>query len=334
MAKIKVLLGGGSGLCGSWFSRHLLNKGYDVVILDDFSESYPENLDPRAKFYLVDISDFKKVQQIFDIEKPDYVYSMQAMAAEIASSFSKSRTYQDNVITTTNLLSASVNIGIRKFIQFGSIAIWAGRDDPPFNEKTPPQPLESYGISKLNCLLECQVTKDQFGLDFSYIIPHNFQGKYVNSNSLYRNFLGIAAREALNRKPIPVFGSGCQTRQFSNIKYLMDPFEKLMYVDCPIVNLGSDIYYKVIDIAETIKKIAYKDGIDTDIKYLPQRHEAQHSWCDHSLAKSILDFDDKTDINELCEDVYNWTKQCLKFPPTKKMNFQITNGLPESWKQI
>lgn len=328
----KVLLGGGAGLCGSWLSRHLLSRGYQVIILDNFSESFRENV-PLGKdltCYQVDINNFDEVKVIFNAERPDYVFSMQAMAAEIASPFVKARTYRDCLITTANLISNSVQHDVQKFIHFSSVAIWSGRNDPPYFEDTPPSPADSYSIAKWMAELECKITHEQFGLDYSIVRCHNFQGPYLNYASLYRNFLGIAVRQALSDEPITIFGAGDQTRQFSHVKYLCEPLERLLEVHCPVVNLGSDTNYTVLEVAKIIQSIAKRDGKKVDIIHLPARHEALHASCDHGLAKDKLGFKDETDIEYLCYEIYHWVKKQPK-REHKKMNFEITKNLPLSW---
>lgn len=329
--KHKILIGGGTGLCGSHLSRYLLDKYYEVVILDNLSESYIENLDRRAKFYKVDIKDFKLVKQIFEIERPDYVYNAQAMAAEIVSPFCKGRTYNDNLITTSNMLSNSVEFDIKKFITFSSIAIWAGHENPPYFEETPTNPKDSYGISKLACDLECDITKKQFGLNYSSVICHNYQGKFVNCFSLYRNFIAIACRQALNNERITVFSDGFQKRQFSHVKYLCEPLEKLLTTDCERVILGADIDYKIIDVANIVKKIAEKDGKNTSIFHLEERNEAKLATCSHEKAKKVLNFQDKTDIEELCYEVYQWMKDQPK-RETRRMEYEISKNMYSFWK--
>src|SRR3990167_3813023 len=217
MAKTKVIIGGGAGLCGSWLSRHLINKGYDVVILDDFSESYPENLDPRAKFYLVDISDLKKVQQIFDIERPDYVYGMMAHASECLSPWTRIDCYKSCLLTELSLINTSINTNVKKIIGFSSMAIY-GNQQAPFVESMSPDAIDTYGEAKATLEKEHELAKNHQGLNYSIVRPHNFQGIYVNWASIYRNFLAIAARRAISGQNIQVYGAGDQTRAFGNVE--------------------------------------------------------------------------------------------------------------------
>lgn len=329
MSQIKCLLGGGAGLIGSNLSRHLLDKGYDILIADDFSESHRSNVDSRAKSIAINLANNKDTDELVAAYRPDYIFSLQAMAAEVLSDHVKNRNYVDNTLTTVNLLNAAVNYDVKKITHFSSVAVFAGYIDPPFYETTTPRPHDSYGLSKYLSELECKLTKEKFGLDYSIVRAHNVQGRYVGS-SMYRNFIAIICRQALNGEDLTLFGSGLQSRQFSSVKYICDPLEKLMTTNLPIVHLGADKFYTVLEVAQIVQKIARKDGKDVGIVHLPERKEAMHAGLDHSLAREKLGFVDETDIEELCYDVYNWMKEG-RFKKVKKAEYEITKGLPPSW---
>lgn len=332
MNKRKILIGGGCGLVGKNLTTYFLNKGYDIVVIDNLSESSLIGLDERAKFYKLDISlDTKGLYDVFVKEMPDYCISCQAMAAEIASPWLKSRTYLDNFISLQNLINNCVIFGVEKILHFSSIAIFAGRNDPPFVEPSTPKPNDDYGLSKLMGEESLKLTKKQFGLNYSIIRAHNFQGPGMCLNGL-RNFLGIAADKVRRNQKIPVFGEGDQSRQFTDVKFLCDPIEKLLHKDLEIVNLGADKCYKIIDVANIFKDIAHRHGYSwVDLVFLPERDEAKHAWMDHSLAKKELNFKDETNIEKLCFDIFEWVcKQPFHAP--QKTIFEINRKLPDYWR--
>lgn len=330
MKPIKVILGGGNGLCGSHLSRHLLDRGYEVVILDDLSESYIENLDVRAKFYLCDIRNNKLVNQIFEIERPNYVYGMQAHAAECLSPFTRHDCYSNNLLTEISLINASINYGVEKIIGFSSMAVY-GSQETPFTEKMPLQPIDSYGAAKKTLELDHELAKIQHNLDYSIVRPHNFQGPYVNMWSKYRNFVGIFIRKVLNGENILVYGDGKSRRALSDVKFLCEPLERLLYTNLKTVNIGADKPYEVIEIAKIIQKIGEKDGKRVDIEHAEPRHEVKEAFCEHFLAKDKLGFKDETDVEKLCYEIYQWAK---KQPnrPVKYMEYEVTKGIYEYWK--
>ena len=331
MHKLKIILGGGAGLCGSWLSRHLIDKGYDVVILDDFSESYPENLDPRVKFYLVDISDFKKVQQIFDIEKPDYVYGAQAHASECLSPWTRMDCYKNCLLTELSLINASINTNVKKIIGFSSMAIY-GNQNAPFLESMSSAAIDSYGEAKASLEVEHKLAKLHHQLDFSIVRPHNFQGIYVNWASMYRNFLGIAVRKALNNENIIVYGSGAQRRAFSDVRFLCEPLEKLLSTDVEVVNIGADKDYSIFEVARIIQQIASKDGKNVSIEHAEPRIEVRDAFSDHSLARQKLGFKDETDVEKLCYEIYHWVKTQPK-REVRYMDYEVTKNLYSYWKK-
>lgn len=328
----KILIGGGCGLIGKHLTTYFLDKDYEVVIVDNLSESELRGLDNRAKFYKADIGlDSKLLFDIFRFEAPDFCISAQAMAAEIASPWLKTRTYLDNFISLQNLINNCVRFDVRKILHFSSIAVFAGRDDPPFTERSVPKVNDDYGLSKLMGEESLELTKKQFGLNYSVIRAHNFQGPGMCLNGL-RNFLGIAADKARRNFNIPVFGDGLQTRQFTDVKFLCKPIEKLLTTDLNVVNLGADKSYSILQVANIFKEIAHKHGKkDVEISFLPERDEAKHAWMDHSLAKEELGFEDETDIENLCYKIYDWVaRQPISVP--QKTIFELYKFLPDYWK--
>ena len=330
MSKIKCLIGGGAGLIGSHLSRYLLNKGYKVIILDDLSESFCSNIDQRCTFYQIDCGNSDNVNEVFEREKPDFVYNAQAHAAEILSPYCSVDNYRNNLLSVVTLKNACVNFNIKKQIIFSSLAIYGHQKELPFTEKTPPLPEDNYGISKLACELDAKMAKKHFSLDYSIVRPYNFQGPFVNFSSLYRNFIGIAIRQILNNENITVFSDGEQTRSFTDVRYLCEPLEKLLYNNCETVNIGSSRPYKIIDVAKIIQGIGEKHGMHSKISHLPPREEAVHAYCSNELAQEKLDFIDNTDIEKLCNDTFDWIRKQPK-RHTKKAKYEITKNLPPSW---
>lgn len=238
--KAKVLITGMAGLLGSNFSRHLLAEGYDVVGIDDFSGGYKENLADGAKCVNINLADLEAVDRFFRDEKPDYVYHFAAYAAEGLSPFIRKYNYTNNLICSANLITSSINHDVKKFIFTSSMATYGRENTPPFTEDMQPKPLDPYGVAKYAVEMDLKLAKEQFGLSYSIIRPHNIVGKYQNIWDRYRNVVGIWIRKAMHNEPLTIFGDGLQTRAFSDVKYYFKPFEQLMYeYDGEIFNLGA-----------------------------------------------------------------------------------------------
>ena len=207
-----------------------------------------------------------------------------------------------------------------------------GEQEPPFTEDKKPQPIDPYGIAKYAVECDLKLAHEQFGLRYNIVRPHNVLGVYQNIWDKYRNVIGIFIRKSLNGEPILVYGDGEQTRAFSDIKYYMEPFDKLLTdYDNEIFNIGADKYFSLNEVAETTQKIAKKYGYEVPIEHGEPRHEVKHAYCDHTKAKTMLEFKDETNLEDLIESVFVWA-MAQPNRKVKRMDYEVTKDLYDYWK--
>lgn len=328
---MKVLITGIAGLLGANFSRYLLEKGHHVVGIDDLSGGYEDSVPNEATFYKLDLTDSKSVNEIFNAEKPDYVFHFAAYAAEGLSPFIRNYNYTNNVLASSNVINSCVNHDVKKVIFTSSMAVY-GVGNPPFTEDQLPTPEDPYGIAKYAVEMDLKLAHEMFGLRYSIVRPHNVVGVYQNIWDRYRNVIGIWIRKAMNNEPLSIFGDGTQVRAFSDIKFYMEPFEKLMTEhDGETFNIGADKYYTINEAADTVIDVARELGINATKVHLEKRNEVHTAYCDHSKAHKLLNFVDDTNLRETTLKMFKWA---LEQPnrPTKKMNYEIEKNMYSFWK--
>src|ERR1039458_3497263 len=140
---VKSLVTGGAGFIGSHVAEHLLKMGHEVVVLDDLSGGFLDNIPREAHFVRGSITDSSLVDQLFDRQAFDFVYHLAAYAAEGLSHFIKRFNYTNNLIGSVNLINASVNHNVKCFVFTSSIAVY-GRNQLPMVEDAVPQPEDPY----------------------------------------------------------------------------------------------------------------------------------------------------------------------------------------------
>jgi UDP-glucose 4-epimerase len=328
---IKVIITGVAGLFGAHFSRYLLDAGYDVVGIDNLSGGYDEYIDDRVAFVNMDLLDSMLLNEIFEAYKPDYVYHFAAYAAEGLSPFIRNFNYMNNVICSINVINNCVNHNVKKLIFTSSMAVY-GVGQVPFKEDQIPSPVDPYGIAKFTVEQDLKQAKDQFGLNYNIIRPHNVIGIYQNIWDKYRNVIGIWIRKVLNNENISVYGDGMQKRAFSDIFYYMLPMERMMTgYDNEIFNIGSDKEYTILEVANVIKDIANADGKNVNIEFLDTRHEVKLAYSDQHKIKTMLKFRDNTDLKKTISEMYEWAK---KQPDrdVKVMPYEINKNIYTYWK--
>lgn len=334
-----IVITGCAGLLGSHFSRHLLDRGYKVIGIDDLSGGYSEYLpdSDHFEFWPIDLSEKSSaivLEHIFLDPRREIVacYHFAAYAAEGLSPFIRYFNYKNNVLASANIINACINYNV-KLIFTSSMAIY-GEQTPPFTEKMNPKPIDPYGIAKYSIEQDIKAANNQHGLKYTIIRPHNVIGIYQNIWDKYRNVAGIFIRRVLDKQPMLIYGDGFQTRAFSDIQFYMNPFEKLIdSFDGYTFNIGADKTYTINELADTVEKIAIKYNIKAHREYAEARHEVKYAYCDHSLAKDPknLNFNDQTNLEELIDKMFGWAitqpKRKLKMMP-----YEITKGIYEYWK--
>ena len=329
----KILVTGCAGLIGSHFTRYLLDVGHDVVGIDDLSGGYIDNVDSRLDFYERDLIDADAVKKVFSDTKPEYVYHFAAYAAVGLSPFIRNFNYNSNLIASVNVINSSVNNNVKKFIFASSMDVYGGKHKPPYVEDMSLAPEDPYGISKYTVEQDIKSANNFFGLNSSIVRPHNVFGIYQNIWDKYRNVLGIWIRQTLSGQPITIYGDGSQVRSFSDVKYYMEPFEKLMRLGhCQTYNIGADSSMSILDAANRFCNVARSLGYQPTIVHLEPRNEVHQSYCDHSKAKEQLGFKDDTDFESLIAEMFIWAaKQPQR--PVKMMNYEIEKNLYSFWKK-
>jgi len=329
---MKIFVTGCAGLLGANYTRHLLENGHQVIGIDDLSGGYKAFVPTGENFTFVkfNLEKRKKVVELFEEHKPDVLLHFAAYAAEGLSPFIRNFNYRNNLVCSANLINECITHNT-KFIFTSSMAVY-GEQEPPFTEDKRPQPIDPYGIAKYAVECDLKLAHKQFGLRYNIVRPHNVLGTYQNIWDRYRNVIGIFIRKAINGQPILIYGDGEQTRAFSDIRYYMEPFDKLLTdYDNEIFNIGADKHFSLNEVAETVQRTAKKYGYEVPIEHGEPRHEVKHAYCDHTKAKTMLDFRDETRIEDLIESMFVWA---MKQPnrKVKNMEYEVTKDIYDYWK--
>src|SRR5215210_1067350 len=211
-----ILVTGGAGFIGAHLARSLSGSGSEVIVLDDLSGGFKENVEPGSALVEGSILDVELIERLFAEHRFERVYHCAAYAAEGLSHFIKRFNFENNVIGSVNLINAAINHGTDCFVFMSSIAVY-GAGQLPLRESTPPTPEDSYGIAKYAVEQELAVSHEMFGLDYVVFRPHNVYGELQNIGDRYRNVLGIFINQIMNGEPLSIFGDGEQTRAFTYV---------------------------------------------------------------------------------------------------------------------
>lgn len=236
---MKILLTGGAGFIGSHIADAYLNKGYEVVIIDNLTTGTRNNVHKNAVFYKADIRDTKRVARIFGKEKPDIVNHHAALASVTESVENPAETLEVNVVGTVNLLVSGIAHGLQKFI-FSSTggAIYGDIEHIPTPETVEPQPPSPYGLSKLLAERVIRYYGKEYNLPYIVFRYANVYGPRQNPHGEAGVVAIFAETMKQNKQPI-IFGDGNKTRDYVYVEDIVDA--NMRALDCDkniLVNLG------------------------------------------------------------------------------------------------
>ena len=328
----KVLVTGGAGFMGSHVAEVLVERGEQVVVLDDLSGGFVENIPEGAVFIEGSITDEKLVKSIFADHEFAHVYHLAAYAAEGLSHFIKKFNYENNLIGSVNLINASVNHNVKCFVFTSSIAVY-GKNQLPMTEEMVPLPEDSYGIAKLAVEQELKISREIFGLDYIIFRPHNVYGERQNIGDRYRNVVGIFMNQIMQELPMTIFGDGEQTRAFTYIQDVASVIAEAPYKPLArnqVFNIGADTPYTVNELA---RQVANALGAPVHVRHLEERHEVKHAFASHKRLQECFGYAPKFPLHDGLNRMASWVRAIGAKRSKLFANVEIMKNMPKSWQE-
>jgi len=327
------LITGGAGFMGSHVAEHLLSLGHEVVVLDDLSGGFVENVPKGATFVEGSILNEELIEYVFRKYNFRYVYHVAAYAAEGLSHFIRRFNYRNNLIGSVNLINAAVNYDVKCFVFTSSIAVY-GAGQSPMAEEMTPIPEDPYGIAKLAVEQDLKASHEMFGLDYIIFRPHNVYGERQNIGDRYRNVVGIFMNQLLRGEPMSIFGDGNQMRAFTHVNDVAPIIAAS--VDFPsarneVFNVGADEPYKVNDLAQIVAATMRKE--DRRI-YLEARKEVKIAFSDHRRVEEVFGKREKTSLAVGIRSMANWVQKHSARESSVFEEIEVTKNMPPSWTEV
>ena len=329
-----ILVTGGAGYIGSHTCVELLNSGYEVVVVDNLSNSCEESLKrvqeitgKTLKFYEADILDRHALIQIFETESIDSVIHFAGLKAVGESVEKPLEYYQNNIAGTLVLCDVMRQYGVKKIVFSSSATVYGTPAFVPITEDCPKGVCTNpYGWSK--SMLE-QILTDLHTSDsewkvillryFNPIGAHESGRIGEDPKGIPNNLVPYIAQVAVGkRESLGVFGDdydthdGTGVRDYIHVVDLADghvkAIQKMETAEGVLVyNLGTGIGYSVLDVVK-----AYGKAVGRPIPYeIKERRPGDISTCyaDPELAKKELGWVAARNLDQMCEDSWRWQSQ-------------------------
>ena len=327
---MKILVTGGCGFIGSHTCVELLNNNYEVIIIDNLSNSKEEVVglieqitSKKVKFYKGDVCDKDLLNQIFKENKIDAVIHFAGFKA-VGESVSKPLMYyHNNLLSTINLCEVMKENDCKKIVFSSSATVYGKPKELPIKEDFPLSTTNPYGTTKL--MIE-MILKDLYISDSSWSIAvlryFNPIGAHEsgligeNPNDIPNNLMPYIVKVATKELPIlSVFGNDYDTHDGTGVRdyiHVVDlakghikAIEKVMKDEgIDYYNLGTGHGYSVLDLVNTFQKV---NNIEVNYKIVDRRPgDIDACYADPTKAKELLNWQAEKTIEEMCKDAYNF----------------------------
>lgn len=303
---MKALVTGGSGFIGSNVSKMLLSKGVDVVVYDNLSSGYYDNIkDLPVEFIKGDILD---KDAICDACKGvDVVLHLAASVGRQRSIDHPQLDSEINLIGTINVLEGMRANGVNKIVYSSSAAIFGELQSPEIDENHPQNADSPYGVSKLAAEKMILSYSDIYDITAVCLRYFNIYG--VNQRyDLYGNVIPIFAHRLFAGEPLLIYGDGSQTRDFVNVFDVAraNVMAGLEYPKTNVFNLGSGSSITINRLAEMMQEIS---GINNGINYLPERKaDVKHCKANATKVWENMSFKAVVSLESGLKEYIDWYK--------------------------
>ena len=291
---MRALVTGGAGFIGSNIVDELLNRGHEVIVIDN--ESAEENdrfyWNNKAKNHKIDICDYEKIEPLF--EGVDWVFHLAAQSRIQPAVKNPTRTVRVNCEGTTNILQASRMNKVKKVIYSSTSACYGLINEPPLHEDMTTDCLNPYSVTKVAAEDICSMYTRLFGLKTVTFRYFNVYGERQPTRGQYAPVIGLFKKQKDSGEPMTVVGDGLQTRDYTHVSDVVNAnllaAESDNVGNGELINIGAGKSYSVMDLV---------DMIGGEHVFIPPRiGESRHTLADISRANMLLNWYPKVTLED------------------------------------
>jgi len=311
---LRVLVTGGAGFIGSHLADKLVEKGDEVICLDNFDPYYNPNIKKKnikhnlgkKNFKLVeaDVRDGKALKKVFEKNGIEKVVHLAAKAG-VRPSIKDPLLFEDvNIRGTLNLLESCRKHGIENFVFGSSSSVYGITEKVPFSEDDTLRPISPYGASKRSGELLCHAYSSLYDIPVTCLRFFTVYGPRQRPDMAIHKFVKLIDRG----EKIQMYGNGTSKRDYTYIDDIVDgimtALEKKFVFE--VFNLGNS---KTVELRRLISLIEEELGKEAKIERLPdQPGDVPITYADISKAKKLLNYSPKTRIEEGLAKFVEWYK--------------------------
>ncbi|MCK5611107.1 UDP-glucose 4-epimerase GalE [Candidatus Pacearchaeota archaeon] len=300
----KILVTGGAGYIGSVCVKRLIEKGYEVCVIDNLIKGRKELVDKKAELYEGDLTDKDFVRSVFDKNKFDAVIHFAAYKA-VGESMKNAVKYSDNIVGSINLLNQMAKSGVKKII-FSSTAAVYGNKDGVVNEEVSTDPINFYGFTKLKIEEILEWYNKIYEINYIAFRYFNVAGdelNYVdpNAENIFPIIMEVIKKK---REKLIIFGEdfdtkdGAGVRDYVDVRDLVDAHILAIDADYTgVLNLGNGNGFSVKELIGAFEKIG---GVSINVEIGPRREgDPGKLIASNEKAKRLLGWTPKFSLDDM-----------------------------------
>lgn len=331
----KIAITGAGGLIGNYLYNTYKKSGYDVIGIDNFSNSFRNKKD---KIIEADCKDLQSMNNIFD--GVDTVFHCACLPYEGLSNFSPVQIGENVYKGTASVATAAVNNDVKTIWNFSSMARYGRQTCPDdgFQEDVHmTQPCDPYGVAKVSAENLLNVMSEIYNFNVGHIVPHNVFGENVRWNDMRRGVINIFIVQVLTGKKITIHNTGEQKRSFSFVEDTFSISEKLLNFEPhkDVFNVGPDgNCWTINKLANFIlDELNVKDK-KKHIEYIEKINDVEIAHCSSDKVRSTFKWKSNVCIEDEIRKMISYAKENLdEISRVEKLDIsiEIPKFCPEKW---
>lgn len=301
------LVTGGAGFIGSHITKYLLSRGEKVRVFDNFSNGKRENLEEARGAEVVE-GDLRNREVLARaMEGITHIFHQAAVGSVPRSVKDPFETMTSNSDGTLNLLWRAKETGVKRVVIAGSSSVYGDTPGMPRVETLSVSPLSPYALSKLNQEIWGRIATRLYGLETVTLRYFNVFGPFQDPKSEYAAVIPKFISAILDGRPVTIFGTGKQSRDFTYIENVVMANIRAMESDKGVgeaFNIGCGEKYSLLDLVEGLKRAL---NVDVSIHFLdPRPGDPFESQADIGKARTMLGYDPKIYFEEGLRQTVAW----------------------------
>lgn len=307
------LVTGGAGFIGSHMTDRLIEDGYRVVVIDDESTGFRENVHPKAIYVLGDVSRLEDLRKAFS-HSIDMVFHIAGQASTIRSFDDPYNDLRVNVDGALNVLKLCLEHRVPRLLYASSMTAYGHPHEIPTPETEPCLPISYYGITKLAAERYIHATAERPDLDFEFNVTSfrmfNVYGERQSLDNPYQGVATIFVANVLRGEPITIHSDGEQTRDFVYIADVVEAWMAALHNPVAynqVINLGMGEQHSINELVDVTLAAFNLSREDYPVRYEPVRPgDQRHMQADITRAAELLNWHPQTDFSSGMEKTLRW----------------------------